>query len=80
MCLAGAKEETAKELKSLLSFDNFLDEEIMNIKRNYIAHLNNLNGEIELNTANKIYQMINFQVKPEFVTLLKDNFNSEVQE
>ena len=80
MCFAGAKGETAKELKSLLNFENFTDEEVMSIKRNYIAHLNNLNGEIALNTANKIYPLINYQVKPEFVSLLQENFKSEVQE
>ena len=79
MCFAGAKGETAKELKSLLNFDNFTDEEVMNIKRDYITHLNNLNGEIALHTANKIYPSINTQVKPEFVSLIENNFKSEVQ-
>ena len=80
MCYVGAKNETAVQLKQLLNLEDLNDEQILDLNKTYISSLNNLGNEISLNTANKIYPSIEFNIKKEFIDLLEKHFFSEVQE
>lgn len=80
MCYFGAQNETATQLRKLLHLETLNDQEILELNKTYISHLNDLGKDISLNTANKIYPLIGFNVKQEFIDSLGKNFFAEVQE
>jgi serpin B len=81
MCYIGAKNETASQLKSLLNFSNFKDDDILRLNSELMDALNNQIGDqVTLNTANKIYPNEGFNIRKEFVDSIVKNFHSEVQQ
>lgn len=80
MTYAGAKAETASELKSVLGLNNFKNEqEIFAANKSIIGDLKS-SGNISLNTANKIYPNNNFKMSKEFVEIIKNSFNSQIEQ
>lgn len=80
MCYAGAKNETAKQLKDLLHISSLSDEQIFELNQKYLSNINqNLGSDVTINTANKIYPMQGFDVKKEYLDVLSKNFHSDVQ-
>jgi len=79
MCLIGARDGTAEEIKKLLGLSALSDTEIHKQTAEFEAVLKSLSGDVALNTANRIYPSIGFELKPEFSQTLKTHFNSGVQ-
>ena len=80
MCYFGAENETASQLKKLLSLEDLNDEQILELNKTYISSLNNLGNGIALNTANKIYHQSGYSFKKVFIDSLEKYFFSEVHE
>ena len=81
MCHAGAKKETAKQLKDLLHLSSLSDSEIVELNTKYLENVNkNLGGEVVISTANKIYPNVGFEMKKEFLQILAKSFQSEVEQ
>lgn len=81
MCYSGAKNETAKQLKDLLHVSSLSDIEILELNQKFVTNINqNLGSDVTINTANKIYPNVGFDVKKEFLDLLGKHFHSDVQQ
>ena len=82
MTYAGAKSNTATELKELLGLSNFKsDQDIFNSIKTILSKLNNLSTDsVSLITANKIFPNNKFNVSKAYVNLIKSNFNNDVQQ
>jgi serpin B len=83
MCYAGAKSETAEQLKQLLNLDEFEnDEKLFASVRAYLTKLNTeVNSEnVSLNTANKLYPRTGFTLNQPYLDTVKNHFLSEVQQ
>jgi serpin B len=81
MCLAGARHDTASQLKELLNVSHLDDNQILELNQSYLANVNNsLGKDIKINTANKIYPHKGFQIHQEFIDLLAKKFHSEIQQ
>lgn len=81
MCYAGARNETAKQLKDLLHVSNLSDEQIMELNHKYLSNINqNLGSDVIINTANKIYPNVGFEIKKDFLDLIAKHFHSDVQQ
>jgi len=81
MCYAGAKNETAQQLKDLLVVSKLSDTEILDLNNKYLSNINeNLGSDVTINTANKIYPNVGFEVKKDFLDLIAKNFHSDVQQ
>ena len=81
MCNAGARTETAKQLKELLNVSHLNDQQILELNHSYLNTVNNSLGQnIKINTANKIYPNQGFQINQDYVNLLAKHFQSEIQQ
>lgn len=81
MCYAGAKNETAQQLKDLLSLSSLSDEQILELNQKYLTNVNNnLGSDVIINTANKIYPNVGFDVKQTFLDVVAKHFHGEVQQ
>lgn len=79
MCLTGAKNETASQLKDLLGYSHMNDQEILDLNNELITSINNLSNTVSLKTANKIYPHENFQILKSFLETIDKKFHAEVQ-
>lgn len=78
MCYFGARNETAQQLRTLLSFGNLTDAQILEHYGNLLNHINNsLGNEIAISSANKIYPSV--EIRDEFVDLVRKHFHSSVE-
>ena len=80
MCHAGAKAETAAQLKSLLNVNHLSDQQILDLNHSYVETINkSLGKNVKISTANKIYPHKKFQIHKNFVDALNKHFHSEVE-
>ena len=79
MCFAGAKKNTEQELKKVLQYLNVTNEEVHALNAQLIEHLNGLNGNVSLETANKIYPHKDFSIREDFLSLVRKHYKSDVQ-
>lgn len=80
MCQVGARNETAQQLKKLLSVDHLSDADFLALNNDYLTTVNSgLGQNVKINTANKIYPHNKFQINKEFTDLLSKHFQSEVE-
>ncbi|CAF0726935.1 unnamed protein product [Brachionus calyciflorus] len=80
MCHAGAKTETAEQLKSLLSFSNLSNDEILSLNSSLISNVNsNLGENVTIKTANKIYPKQGYEVLSDYLNSVRKNFHADVQ-
>lgn len=81
MCQLAARGETAQQLKKLLCIDHLSgDQDLLDMMHDYMTSLNNeLNPNIKLNIANKMYLHHNFKIKRELIDLLSKYFGSQVE-
>ncbi len=78
MVMTGTRKDTEKELKSLLSYDQFTNQEILEMNRRYLIKLsliNFLNSNIKLNAANKVYSKQGFRINNTFTKNLRKYSN-----
>lgn len=81
MCYVGAKNETAQQLKDLLHLSKLSDAQILDVNQKYLENINqSLGGNVIINTANKIYPNVGFEVKKEFLDVLAKSFHSGVHQ
>ena len=83
MCYAGSANETAKQLKELLNLEEFENNEIfLSTVQAYLTKLNTQvkSENVSLNTANRLYPRIGFNLNKSYVDLVKNNFHSEVEQ
>lgn len=81
MCYAGARNETAQQLKDLLHISKLSDAEILDLNSKYISNIqHNLGGDVTITTANKIYPNVGFDVKKDFLELVTKHFHSGVHQ
>jgi serpin B len=79
MALSGARNETADQLKSLLSLSNHSNEQIFDMQSSYLKILSELNSSVALNVANKVYSKEGYVLKKEFTDNLAKYYESEAQ-
>jgi serpin B len=80
MCLAGARNETATQLKQLLNVADLSDNEILELNHSYVDTVSNsLGADIKISTANKIYPHAGFQIHQAFLDTLAKYFHSTAQ-
>ena len=79
MCLAGAQNATANELKQFLNLKNLTENEILELNRNNLQALNNTSQDIQLNIANKIFIQHRFSIKKKFTDILKTFYFSQIE-
>ena len=79
MCLAGAHNSTATELKEFLKFKNLTENEMLQFNRNNLQALNNMSKDIQLNIANKIFIQNKFSIKKKFTDILKTFYFSQIE-
>ncbi|CAF0747772.1 unnamed protein product [Brachionus calyciflorus] len=79
MCLIGAKNETADQLKQLLGFSKLDNQEILKLNEELIQSINNLNGNVTIKTANKLFPKNGFEILDEFLNTVRKNFKADVQ-
>jgi serpin B len=80
MTYAGAKAETAGELKAALALNGFKnDQDIFESNKATIANLKSV-GTVSMNTANKIYPNNNFKLGKSFSEIIKNYFGSQVEQ
>jgi serpin B len=81
MCHAGAKSDTASQLKDLLALSKLNDQEILDLSNKHLTNINsNLGSDITIKTANKIYPRHGFQIKTDFIEKLTKHFRSEIEQ
>jgi len=83
MVMTGTRKDTEKELKSLLSYDQFTKQEILEMNRRFLIKLsliNFLNSNIKLNAANKVYSKQGFRINNTFTKNLRKYFSSELEQ
>ncbi|RNA27829.1 squamous cell carcinoma antigen 2 [Brachionus plicatilis] len=79
MCYAGAKCETASQLKDLLSLTNLDDEKILSLNQELISSVNNLSGDVVIKTANKLYPKQSYEILSKYLSLVQKNFHADVE-
>jgi serpin B len=79
MCAAGAKNNTEKQLKQVLNYAHLSNDDVHNGNLLLQQHLNSLGDNVSLNVANKIFQRNTYNVRQEFLDLLKKFYNGDVQ-
>lgn len=82
MCLAGAKNETAKQLRELLCLDDNKLELLRDTQSLMLLinkHLNDETGT-KLNTANKTYVMKGYELNKDYVKCIEEKFASAIEE
>ena len=84
MCYAGAESTTAEQLKQLLNFDSFNNNQHLFASiQTYLSMLScKINGQhkIILNTANKIYPKLGFHLNQTYVNTIESSFSSQIQQ
>ena len=84
MCYAGAESTTAEQLKQLLNFDSFdNNQHLFASIQTYLSMLScKINGQhkIILNTANKIYPKLGFHLNQTYVNTIESSFSSQIQQ
>jgi serine protease inhibitor len=83
MCHAGAKGDTANELKQLLSLNDFKsNEEIHSACSQFLATLKvvSSSGDIALNSANKLFPNNDFELNKDFTDTLQKHFGAGIQQ
>ncbi len=80
MAMTGSANETSEQLKSVLSLQDFTDEKILDLNREYMHVLESgLGSGVALNLANKIFQNNNYQVHQKFSDNLEKHFKAGSQ-
>jgi serpin B len=81
MCYAGARSETASQLKDLLSVSHLSDSQIFELNRSLLSAVNNsLGNEVKISTANKLFPNKGFELKKEYNQLIEKYFHSEIKQ
>jgi len=81
MCLIGAKQETAEQLKNLLHLNSLSHDDILKMNNELIKTVNTgLGTDIIISTANKIYPNKNFELNESFVASIRDHFHGEIEQ
>jgi serpin B len=81
MCFTGSRSETNKQLKELLSLNDLKDNDIHELSQELLKHVNTqLGNDVMINVANKIYPGIGFEIKKDFVKIITEKFQSEVEQ
>lgn len=81
MCYAGAREETALQMRGLLNLDNLNDQQILELNEKFIENVNSsLNGDVSLKTANKLYPNLGFEIVQQYLDTVQKHFKSSVQQ
>lgn len=79
MVYAGARTETASELKQLLSYGNLSDEQIFNSNKEYVKRFEEIKTLVDLSVANKLFFADDFHLLDEYKSILVKYFESEAQ-
>lgn len=79
MCYAGAKTETESQLRDLLSLSNLKNEQILKMNEELISSINSLNGDVVIQTANKLYPKQGYQILSEYLNSVQKNFHADVE-
>jgi serpin B len=82
MCYVGARNETAKQLKSLLQMESMSDADVLKLQEQLLANVKNLgsSGDVALTTANKLYPNVGFEVNKNYLQSVQKSFHSEVEQ
>jgi serpin B len=81
MCYAGAKSETAQQLKELLHLQKLTDEDILKMNSELVTCINTrLGKDVALNTANKLYPNKGFALEKSFIDTVTKNFHGDVEQ
>ena len=81
MCYAGAKSETAQQLKELLHLQKLTDEDILKMNSELVTCINTrLGKDVALNTANKLYPNNGFALEKSFIETVTKNFHGDVEQ
>ncbi len=76
MTYAGARGETAEQMRKALSF-SLPDPELHVAFKTFLAKLNESNNDYELSIANSLWPQAGYKFKDEFIELLKTNYGAE---
>jgi serpin B len=79
MCLAGARTNTEQQLKKLLHYLQFSNDDLHKANALLMQRLAQLPG-VTLNVANKIYPNVGFKVEKDFTELIGKHYKSEIQQ
>jgi serpin B len=82
MCYVGARNETAKQLKSALHLESMSDADVLKLQEQLLTNVKSIGseGHVALNTANKLYPNVGFEVNKEYMSSVQKNFHSEVEQ
>ena len=80
MAFAGARGQTANQLSHVLALNNQSNQEIFDLTKRYLTYLNELNQNVTLDLANKIYFKQGISLSQEYDQILKEYFQSEFQQ
>lgn len=78
MCYAGAKENTAAQMRELLGYQNLSNDEVLKLNGELLANLNAAKNNVELNVANKLFPMTGFDIKKDYTDAVTKHFRTEV--
>ena len=80
MCYAGAKNQTATQLKDLLSLSSLSDDQILQLNSELISNVNtSLGGNVTIKTANKLYPKQDYEILAQYLSSVQKNFHADVQ-
>ncbi len=79
MTLNGAKGQTAEEMKSTLELNGFTLEEVNAAYKVLLTTLPALDNDVDIKIANSIWYRKGFAVKPPFLDVNRQYYNSEVE-
>jgi serpin B len=78
MCLLGARNRTADQLKSVLSLNNFENDSQIITYASMLSKTNKIDSKqkFRLITANKLYAQLDYEIKRDYINLIRKNFKS----
>ena len=81
MCFTGSRNETNEQLKDLLGLNGLKDEDIYELSKQLLHTVKSeLGKSVVIEVVNKIYPSLGFEIKNDFIDILKNNFQSEVEQ
>ena len=75
MCFTGSRNETNEQLKDLLGLNGLKDEDIYELSKQLLHTVKSeLGKSVVIEVVNKIYPSLGFEIKNDFIDILKNNF------
>jgi serpin B len=80
LCYPGARGATQSELKKLLSYESYSDQDILDLNESFHTSMNALASEnVALEMANKIYPKKGYELNQQYIEVVRKNFKSDIE-